>query len=142
MPKSPKDRAWDATSKYIRTKECLETTGLWFVGVCCTCKRRFHINVLDAGHYISGRRNSVLFVPENIHIQCRIWCNQIKHGNSTLYKKYIIERYGEEKEQWLQSLKHKTIQNKNMDFEAIEADAKKKLKELEIKHKFYVGEQI
>ncbi len=67
--KQPKKKAWDAMSIYIRTKECLETTGLPFVGVCFTCDKRFHIDALDAGHFVSGRRNAVLFEENGVHIQ-------------------------------------------------------------------------
>lgn len=126
-----KKKAEKMLSLYIRTKECLETTGLPFVGVCFTCERRFHIKVLDAGHFVSGRRNAVLFEENGVHIQCSLWCNQIKHGNPKIYKKKMIARYGEEEVERLEQLKHKVIQDKDMNFEEIYNKYKEKVAELQ-----------
>ena len=125
-----KQKAWDAFSKYIRTKECLETTGVDFVGVCFTCGRRFHINALDAGHFVSGRRNAILFDERNVHIQCRHWCNLTNHGQHKIYRQKMIERYGVDVVEELERNKKKVIQNKDMDFEGIEKTYKQKLEEL------------
>lgn len=128
--KTKKAKAWDALSKYVRVKECLETTGFLFLSVCFTCGRQFHINALDAGHYVSGRRNAVLLVEENIHIQCKIWCNMMNHGNTKIYRERLVEKYGKEEVERLEALKHKVIQDKDMDFEGIEKKYKQKLKDL------------
>lgn len=133
-----KQKAWDALAKYIRVKECLETTGFPFLGVCFTCDRQFHINALDAGHYVSGRRNAVLFKEQGVHIQCKWWCNRMKHSNHDKYKAHLIEYYateedpkaGEKVVERLEALKHKVILNRDMDFEGIEKRYKQKLKEL------------
>ncbi len=93
--KTPKDRAWAAMSQYIRTKECLETTGFAFLGFCFTCERRFHINYLEAGHCFGGRRNARLFDSMCIHNQCG-YCNKILHGNTVKYKAKMIKLYGED----------------------------------------------
>ena len=129
MPKKPKDKAWDAISQYIRVKECLEATKIPFSGVCFTCQRHFHINALEAGHYVSGRRNAVLFEENGIHNQCW-WCNRALHGNSQKYKKRMIEKYGQKEVKRLEALKHKTILNRDMDFEGIEKKYKQKVKDI------------
>ena len=91
-----KEKAWAAFSEYVRVKECLESTGLAFVGVCFTCQRRFHISMLDAGHCFGGRRNARLFDIMCVRAQCRTWCNRMRHGEPEKFKKRLAEIYGEE----------------------------------------------
>lgn len=59
--------AWSEFSRFIRVRDCLETTGLAFVGVCITCGRRFHIRYLQAGHCLPGRSNAKLFDEKLVH---------------------------------------------------------------------------
>lgn len=121
-----KTKAWDAFAKYIRVRDCLETTGLAFVGVCITCKRQFHINVLDAGHFNSGRRNSVLFQEKGVHAQCKHWCNRALHGDHEKYRKVLIKKYNLEVVEELEAAKKKVIQDKDMDFKGIEKEYKQR----------------
>jgi len=111
-----KDNCWKSFSKYIRIKGCLETTGLPFVGICITCERQFHIGMLEAGHLIGGRKNSVLFSEKLVNNQCT-YCNRIQHGEYKKYKKAMCKRYGEERlERWIIRLKRRLIADRNMDF--------------------------
>ena len=141
MLKSKKTKAWDAMARFIRAEECLASTGYWFVGYCITCGRRNHINNLDAGHFVSGRRNAVLLVRENVHIQCHHWCNVHKNGNPKIYREKMVELYGEEKVVEIEALKNKIIQDKDMDFEGVEKEYTEKLKALEKEHGFKFGEK-
>jgi hypothetical protein len=50
----------------------------------------------DAGHYITRTRKSVMFNEINVHAQCRK-CNRFQEGNHFLYRKWLVEKYGEEK---------------------------------------------
>ncbi len=141
MSKNPKKDAWNVMSKFVRAEECLASTGYWFSGVCITCEKRFHINALDAGHFVSGRGNSVLFVRENVHIQCSNWCNRMQHGNTKKYRKKMIELYGEKKVLEIEALKNTIVQNKDMDFASVEKKYKDKLKALEKEHGFKFSEK-
>ena len=130
-----KKKAWDAMSIYVRTKECRETTGLDFVGECFTCDRRLHITALDAGHFVAGRRNSILFDERGVHIQCSWWCNRLNHGQHKIYRKRMIEKFGIEVVEEIEQNAKKVIQDVDMHFEEIEEKYKQKLKELK-------GEQV
>lgn len=90
---TPKQKAWEVMSQYVRVKCCLETTGLAFVGRCYTCQRRYHINYLEAGHCFGGRRNARLFDSLIIKAQCG-YCNKTKNGEPKKFKKRLDETYG------------------------------------------------
>jgi hypothetical protein len=91
--KSLKKKAWTLFSKYIRLRDCLKTTGTTTHGVCITCSRNYPIESLQAGHFIAGRSNAVLFNEEMTHAQCYA-CNVGLHGNVLEYRRKIIEMYG------------------------------------------------
>jgi|ETNvirenome_6_85_1030632.scaffolds.fasta_scaffold07783_5 hypothetical protein len=100
-----KAKAWNAFSKYIRVKRCLETMGVPFVGVCITCDRRRHIEYLDAGHCFPGRSNLVLLTEKFVFAQCRE-CNQVYHGKPKKFEKKMVKKYGAEfVEKWKYKLK-------------------------------------
>jgi hypothetical protein len=89
-----KKRAWEAFSRFIRTRDCLRTTGCADWGLCITCGKRYHIKLLQAGHFIPGRHNANLFSEKGCHAQCYN-CNINLRGNSLEYRRQIIKLYGE-----------------------------------------------
>jgi len=91
-----KEEAWKEFSKYIRLRDCLLTTGTKDYGLCFTCGRKKHFKDLQAGHFLDGRWNSILFDEEGVHAQCR-QCNLFKNGNKEEYEPKMIELYGKEK---------------------------------------------
>ena len=91
--KKLKKDAWDWFSKYIRLRDCLKTTGTKEWGTCITCNTRHHFKELQAGHFVSGRGNSVLFQEDGVHAQC-MQCNFFKGGNPVAYMIKMIEMYG------------------------------------------------
>ena len=124
MAKTERDKASEEMMHYIRVMRCLETTGLAFVGVCITCERRFHIEYLDAGHCISGRRNAVLFDVMNIYNQCN-YCNVQMHGRRKLYEQKLIARYGQE---WMDNRirrSKRTIPDNKIDYKKLRAGIKR-----------------
>ena len=124
MAKTDRDKASEDMMHYIRVMRCLETTGLAFVGYCITCKRKFHIEYLQAGHCISGRRNAVLFDVKNIDNQCN-YCNVIKHGRRELFEKKLVARYGQE---WMDARKvrsKRVIKDNQIDFVKLRAGIKR-----------------
>src|ERR1019366_6086358 len=94
-----KDNAWDSFSIYIRTRDCLKTTGNPDEGLCCTCSRLYSIKQLQAGHFIPGRHNSVLFSEQGVHAQC-FGCNGNppygKAGNLIQYWPFMERTYSRE----------------------------------------------
>lgn len=91
--KSLKKTAWTLFSRYIRLRDCLKTTGSLTHGVCITCGKTYPIESLQAGHFIAGRSNAVLFDEQITHAQCYA-CNVGLHGNILVYRRKIISMYG------------------------------------------------
>ena len=90
-----KQKAWVMFSKYIRLRDCLETTDDPEWGNCVTCGRRFNFKKLQAGHFLGGRRNANLFDERGVHAQCQ-GCNLWGGGQHTKYHAYMEKKYGNE----------------------------------------------
>ena len=133
-----KDKAWDAFSMYIRTRDSIATTGTTDACICITCNERGDSEPKDfkhiqAGHAVGGRGNAVLFHEEITNGQCSYCNGQGKTGLSGDYGNYalaLIKRYGLEHTQELLRLKGTTKVYKTHDFVEIEQRYKEKLKEL------------
>ena len=89
-----KKKCWAVFSLYIRMRDCLKTTGCKDWGLCITCGKRYHIKLLQSGHFISGRHNANLFSEKGVHAQCYN-CNINLRGNPLEYRRQIIKMYGE-----------------------------------------------
>ncbi|MFW9871916.1 MAG: recombination protein NinG [Candidatus Thorarchaeota archaeon] len=122
-------KAWALCSKYIRLKECYESTGSYEQGICFTCRTLTPFYNLDAGHFIPGRHFSVLFVEELIHIQCKV-CNQVLNGNYKRYEEIMNYIYGKEKVEEFKQLKYKHVKMYEYDIDEIIKLYKNKLMEI------------
>lgn len=80
-----------------------------------TCKRRYPFKKLQAGHFIPGRSNSVLFDERIVYTQC-IGCNGNppigKGGNYIEYFVFMEKEWGREKIDEFRQLKHKIVKYK------------------------------
>ena len=133
MAQTDRDKASKDMMQYVRVMRCLETTGLTFSGICFTCDRRFHIEYLDAGHFIPGRRNAVLFDVMCIRLQCN-YCNVIMHSQPKIYKKKMIDLYGE---QWVEERKRRAkrvIKDNQIDYKKLRAGIKRMTEKIYRKH--------
>lgn len=92
-----KEETWKVFSRYIRMRDCLRTTGTLEFGKCITCTAQISIKEADAGHFVPGRRNSILFDETCVHLQCRR-CNRFLNGEPLKYRRAIIALYGEGKD--------------------------------------------
>lgn len=128
-----KQAAWDAFSLYIRTRDCLRFRNSLTDGMCVTCKRDYPLKQLQAGHFIQGRGNSVLFDERIVYSQC-FSCNGNppfgKGGNYVEYFVFMEEEWGREKIEEFRALKHEPKIYKIHDFIAIEQEFKDKTKAL------------
>lgn len=116
-----KEAAWSAFSLYIRTRDCIKTCDSLEEGSCVTCNRiypRLGIGCLQAGHFLGGRTNSVLFDERGVHAQC-MGCNVHKHGAIHEYWLFMEEAYGRETINELIRNKDMTIKYKKCDYEQI-----------------------
>jgi len=129
-----KNKAWDAFSMYIRTRDCLRFGGSPTDGQCVTCKNWYDIKQLQAGHFIGGRGNAVLFREDLVYSQC-YHCNQKPPmglgGNYVKYTLFMLsEGYTAEQIDDFTRLKGTTKVYKTHDFVEIQQRYKEKLAEL------------
>lgn len=89
-----KKKVWEVFSRYIRTRDCLLTTGTRDEGRCFTCNALHPFKELQAGHFIPGRHNGILFDERGVHAQC-YHCNVGLKGNPIKYFRLMQQVYGE-----------------------------------------------
>jgi hypothetical protein len=88
---SLKKKVWTAFSLHIR-KKYADWRGY---ETCVTCGKKDHYKNLQAGHFIQGRHNQVLFDERNVHPQC-VKCNVFKSGNLVEYYGFMLKTYGQD----------------------------------------------
>lgn len=114
-----KEAAWKEFSRFIRTRDCLRFTGSPDNGRCVTCKRSYPFKQLQAGHFIQGRTNAVLFDERLVYSQC-LGCNGNppigKGGNYVEYFIFMEEEWGREKIDEFRALKQQTVQYKTHNY--------------------------
>lgn len=90
-----KKTAWSWFSKYIRLRDCIKTTNTKEECECVTCGNRYPFKVINAGHFIPGRNNNVLFDEEQVHGQCPK-CN-MTGGSWSEYLTFMEDEYGKKR---------------------------------------------
>jgi len=125
---SKKNTAWKWFAKYIRLRDAIKTTGDVLYAKCITCGEILSIEDMDAGHGIPGRMNSILFNEDIVHAQCR-HCNR-GGGELQMYKKVLIDMYGQDKWDLWQSTKNNPVKYTDFDYEQLAKMFKQKYKEL------------
>lgn len=118
-----KKRAWDQFSIYIRTRDCVaylkthpELSEL--CTICVTCPRVYEFKKLQAGHFVAGRTNSILFDERGVNAQCYA-CNIREHGNTTAYWLWMEENWGRDVIDELMALKQQPLKMKVWDYDEI-----------------------
>lgn len=124
-----KKKLWPIFSEYIRKRDCLITTGCMDWGLCITCGKRYHYKLLQAGHFVSGRRNGNLFSERGVHAQCYN-CNINLKGNTLEYRRQVIKLYGEGADLELEKEAKTLKQYKTFELESMIVEYKQKIKEL------------
>lgn len=131
--KKAKAKAWAAFSIYIRTRDCLRFSGDPTLGKCVTCKRAYPFKQLQAGHFIQGRGNAVLFDERLVYSQC-VGCNGNppigKGGNYVEYFIFMEEEWGRIMIDEFRALKNKTVIYKVHDYLRLEEEFKQKTEAL------------
>lgn len=87
--KTLKKKAWSLCSQAIR----LEGRDCEGLVTCCSCQRRMPWKEIQAGHFIDGRFNSILFDERGIHPQCGV-CNVVFNGRKEEYFLFMEHKYG------------------------------------------------
>ena len=119
-----KKKAWVLFSQWIRYHN--SKNGL---SKCVTCGVWKPWKELQAGHFIPGRHNSILFDERGVHPQC-YHCNVGLKGNPRAYDKYMRETYGNLVVTELEMLDQRTKSFKPYELEALIDIYTLKLKEV------------
>lgn len=116
-----KEDCWKAFSIYIRTRDCIRFSGDPTLGKCVTCNTAKPFKQLQAGHFIQGRGNAVLFDDRLVYTQC-LGCNgNPPYGKGGNYVEYFLfmmntEGYTKEELEEFNNLKNTTVQYKEHEF--------------------------
>ncbi len=133
MPKktisASKNKAWREFSRFIRIRDCIATTGDTDNGICCTCSKLIPFKQSQAGHFIAGRTNALLFDEDIVHLQCYA-CNVCNHGEQLEYYYYMKRHYSEEQILEMRKLRYQTVKYTADDLNKIADEYKKKTEEL------------
>ena len=92
-----KAETWRLFSLYIRYRDSLKTTGTLTECACVTCGRVKPTrarNGIQAGHFIQGRHNSIIYDERQVRGQCQ-YCNDKLKGNWVPYRAFMVREYGE-----------------------------------------------
>ena len=127
-----KKRTWEVFSKFIRMRDCLLSTKMIDWGKCFTCGKEFSIKNLQAGHFIQGRHNAILFNEGNCHAQC-YRCNVLLHGALVDYTIRMVDKYGITKVTELKVLDKQIKQFTIPELDALKDYYIEKIKKLEWK---------
>jgi len=117
-------KVWKVFSEYIRRRDC-DWKGY---GTCITCPKHLHWKEGDAGHYISRSKKAILYDERNVNLQCK-GCNIT--GEPQLYRKALIQKYGEEVVDELESRIHEIKQFKVAELQLMLEEYTLKLNQLE-----------
>ncbi len=120
--------AWNAFSRYIRKRDSVDAD----YAICCTCNKpypNFGVGCIQAGHFIPGRRNAILFDERGVHAQCYN-CNVNLKGNWPNYYEFMLKKYGREVIDELIIQKRQTVIYTREELDEIRDKYKKKYEEL------------
>lgn len=118
--KSARKKAWDQFSLYIRLRDCLKTTRRSDYCICITCGKWTPNSrgQLQAGHFVPGRGNAVLFDEIGVNGQCR-HCNIDLNGLPLVYRRIMVERHGLEVVEQLEQKYYQTKKLSKGDYDLI-----------------------
>ena len=114
----------------IRLRDCKRTTGSFEYAQCVTCGVVYHFKKLQAGHFLPGRNNSILFNEKNCHAQCH-GCNMFKMGNTVKYFRFMQKEYGDEVIEELERLDRQTKKFTIPELQDLQEEFKRRIKEME-----------
>ncbi len=88
--------AWNEFSKYIRIRDSIKTTATKDSARCCSCGKTYNafgMGCGQAGHFVPGRGNAILFDEDYVHFQCYN-CNVRLKGNWPGYMDFMLREHG------------------------------------------------
>lgn len=79
---------------------------------CISCGKIGHWKTMDGGHYIPRAVRALELEPDNVWAQCKR-CNAFLEGNTTEYRKSLIEKIGLERVEELEADSNKWQRGKS-----------------------------
>lgn len=119
-----KKKAWKLLSFYVRTKD-VDKRGR---AQCFTCGIKKPWKKMHAGHFVQGRRPSILFELDIIRVQC-VGCNRFRHGNLNVFTPLMIQHIGLDKVYDYWDLAETSVDRKPEDYVKLIAKFEKMIKE-------------
>ena len=119
-----KKRAWELLSKAIRLER---REGKDLLVWCVSCQRKMPWKQIQAGHFIDGRFNSILFDELGIHPQCGL-CNVVHNGRKEEYFIYMETTFGREAIDELRVQRNKQVNFTSEQLEQMIAGYKQRIK--------------
>lgn len=111
-------KAQNTFNRYIRLKD-RNPDGLVQCVTCGEIGRPTGKPVkMNAGHFIHGLTKLTTFEESNLHVQC-VQCNKFKSGSGREYTLYMIDNYGREEIERLETLSHVVWKPTRDELEAI-----------------------
>ena len=86
--------------------------------MCITCGIWGSYKDMQAGHFVAGRGNGILFDERGVHPQCYV-CNIKKHGNLLEYYELMEKKFGRDTMSELRILAKTPRQLRRSDYEEI-----------------------
>ena len=114
-----KQYAWTAFANYIKARDRYK---------CITCGIVAKGWDMNAGHWLPGRWNSILFEESCVHAQC-VACNNSLGGNHPAYGRFMLGKYGQKEMDRLEKLWRKTVVYTKQDYKNIQLKYEEKLYE-------------
>lgn len=111
-------------SQYIRLSESKDG-----MATCVTCKKQDNWKDLQNGHFYSRGRYATRWDDDNCHVQC-VGCNVFLKGNYIAYTKYMIDRYGREFVDELETKSRQIYKVSTVELQEMIETYKEKVKDL------------
>ena len=101
-------------SLFIRVRDAFQER----YGYCITCNTFKDVKEMDCGHYIKRQHQSTRFNEMNCQTQCKR-CNNFEQGANEIFRRKLVEKYGEEKVLMLEQEGRKTVKRGKFELEQI-----------------------
>jgi len=96
---------------------------------CFTCGHPNEPKYLQCGHYVERQHKATRFSDKNTRPQCG-GCNKFGQGKAVIFRRKLVEIYGENEVLLLESARHKMFKLGSFELEIIAKEYKQKAEQL------------
>lgn len=112
-------------SKFIRLRDSKQGAFQ-----CVSCRKYKPYSQADCGHFVNRRFMALRWAEKNCHAQCRS-CNRFSEGAGSEYTLFMIDTYGREYVDYLNSYKNEVVKYSDFELEQLIKDYTKRVKDYE-----------